>query len=124
MRWFWGICGVVGALAISCSSPSPCEVPIGTPISTLDVELVTTGYPDIGPFGPIPGSFLRCCVGGPSDPFPDGGCGESCDGQPQVEVYTLRYAVGGCVADLPGRITCDYYVMDGGVVASAEGCVD
>jgi hypothetical protein len=125
MRWIWGVSGLVVTMGVfaSCSTPSPCEVPPGTPISTLDAEFVTSGYPDIGPDGPIPGSFRFCCVGGPADPFPDGGCGESCDGQPRVDVYTRLYG-GECFADLKGRIQCSYYVMDGGVVASGENCLD
>jgi len=123
MRWFWVVCGVVGMLVVSasCSAPSLCDVAPGTPIGQLDARPWTSGYADVGPNGPIPGSFRACCAGGPSFPFPDGGCGEVCDGQPRVDIYERMTGVD-CEEDGRGDFRCLYWVMDGGVVASSQSC--
>jgi hypothetical protein len=110
---------------LSCSTPSPCEVPIGTPEAQVKGKLTNIGYAETGPDGPVRGTFRFCCVGGPLVPLPDGGCGEVCAGQPRVYLY-VRDNAGSCEGTdaRGGRLLCQAYVMDGEVVSWSEGCVD
>ena len=122
------VLGVLG-VAAACSSTPRCSVPAGTPIDSLRVlQLVGHSYLSYGSDGRVLGAD-SCCVGGPRPPFPDGGCGTICDGQPRTDDYLLGlpYGTGACPDQAEygsGQYECFVWTLDGGVVLSSGVCVD
>ncbi len=122
------VLGVLG-IATACSSNPRCTVPVGTPIDSLPVtQFVGHSYLTYGSDGRIVGTD-SCCAGGPRFPFPDGGCGEVCDGQLRSDDYLLGlpYGTGACPDEAEygsGEYECFVWTLDGGVVLSSGVCVD
>jgi hypothetical protein len=114
---------------LGCSSTPRCTVAVGTPIESLPVlQLVGHSYLAYGSDGRVVGAD-SCCAGGPRFPFPDGGCGEICDGQPRTDDYLLGlpYGTGACreeAAHGSGQYECFVWTLDGGVMLSSGVCVD
>ena len=142
------VCGgsVVVATVVafsSCSTPSPCEVATGTPVSQLNATLAASGYAEVG-LDALPvlelidvghGSveadghfrgFDSCCT--TEHPLADGGCAAACS-PPTMEVYRLGlpYGEGSCPEQAEygsGFWECYAYSVDGGVEHSSGFCVD
>jgi len=125
-RWVIAVLGI----STACSSErSRCSVPVGTPVDSLPVlQLVGHSYPSYGSDGRVLGAD-SCCLGGPTLPFPDGGCGDVCEGLARTDDYTLGppYGGGACpdMAEYGiGSFECFVWILDGGVVLSSGVCVD
>lgn len=115
--WLLALGGTISACH---SQDTPCDVPVGTPVSALPVsrpEWVVTGRLSDGGISLV--DLQDCC-----SPRLNPGCEATCP-EPRVEVY--KYEAGGCHNDDfqgGGVWICFVWAVDGGVLRTSADCYD